>query len=109
MRFTQQQVDEHNRRIAGKADGARPGAGAGEKKQQDADAGKVDHKTGVSEVDGSVRPQFRVTVTLGYGDERRRDADGAVSTILDCLIAARRQLALCSGVGSEGYQGAKGK
>lgn len=35
---------------------------------------------------------FRVTVTLKFADERVRDSDAAISSIFDCIIAARRSL-----------------
>ena len=39
-----------------------------------------------------LRQKFRLTVTLRYSDNRVRDPDAALSTILDCLVATRRQL-----------------
>lgn len=35
---------------------------------------------------------YRVTINLRYSTKRRRDIDGAASTLLDAIIAARRRL-----------------
>ena len=43
-------------------------------------------------VEKAVRKTFRVAVTLRFADLRTRDPDAALSTLLDCIIAARRQL-----------------
>ena len=43
-------------------------------------------------VEKALRKTFRVTVTLRFADLRTRDPDAALSTLLDCIIAARRQL-----------------
>ena len=43
-------------------------------------------------VDGKDHPRFRVSVTLLMSDQRDRDPDGAVSTLMDCLVSARRRL-----------------
>lgn len=40
----------------------------------------------------AVHRKFRLTITLKYSDNRVRDPDAALSTILDCLVATRRQL-----------------
>ena len=45
---------------------------------------------------------FRIHVTLKMCDRRNRDCDGALATLLDCLIAARRQLEDNSGYFSRG-------
>src|SRR5574342_341655 len=50
------------------------------------------HETKVRQMDAGVQRQFRVRVTLRVSDNRKRDADGALSTILDCLVAAARRL-----------------
>jgi hypothetical protein len=43
-------------------------------------------------VEKAVRQTFSVAITLYFADYRTRDADAALSTLLDCVIAARRQL-----------------
>lgn len=40
----------------------------------------------------SDRRRFRLSVALRYRTKHRRDTDGAISTILDSLLAARRRL-----------------
>lgn len=42
------------------------------------------------EEEGNFR--FKITITLLASDRRKRDLDNGASTILDCLIALRRQL-----------------
>jgi len=42
--------------------------------------------------DGVDHPKFRVTIVFNFSDDRRRDLDGAATTILDCLVATRRRL-----------------
>lgn len=75
-------------------------------------AGPAHHEPEAAKVDGELHPRFRVTVTLYVSDNRRRDADGALSTIMDCVIAARRRLLAvgaagvdCGGEGGEGAGG----
>lgn len=78
---------------------SRPGARAFDEKQQDADTGKVDNKTRISNLDRSVHPQFRVAITLLVSDRRRRDADGGIATILDALVKSIRRLGILDSVG----------
>lgn len=59
--------------------------------QQDVDGQKANHKARTSDVDGDSHPKFRVAITLYVSDARRRDADGALTTILDCLVHAVRR------------------
>lgn len=67
---------------------------ASNEEQQDADKRKVDNKARKTGMDEKGHPQFKLTVTILVSDNRRRDIDGALSTLLDCLIAAGRQLAM---------------
>ena|SRR6267378_8049006 len=53
----------------------------------------VPHQQKERRVDEGLHRQFRVAVHFKMSDRRRRDLDGGLATILDCLIAARRQLA----------------
>jgi len=39
-------------------------------------------------LDAKVHPTYRLTVDLRYSDNRPRDIDGSLSTILDCLVTA---------------------
>jgi|ERR1700690_523659 len=43
-------------------------------------------------VEAPLRQRFRVTIDFLISDQRNRDLDAGTSTILDCIIAARRQL-----------------
>lgn len=52
----------------------------------------VDYLPGVSEVDGKGHPRFRVGIRLLISSNQRRDADGAVATILDCMVKAIARL-----------------
>ena len=87
----------------------RTGPRAVDEKQQDADPWKAHHKTRVPRVDRAVHPKFRVTVTLYVADQRRRDADGAYTTILDALVKSVRRLGSVDCLrtlrGSESQQG----
>ena len=79
--------------IACNSDSERVGAGACIQEQQASVPRGAHNKTGVQDVDEQVHPKFRVSVHLRYSNRRVRDIDGALSTILDCIVAARRQLA----------------
>ncbi len=99
MRITNEQYQAIvARQAARKRTGPRPVV----QEQQDADTGTPDHESQETEVDGPVHRQFRVTIDVFMSDKRRRDLDGCTSTLLDCLIAARRRLAVRAGIESEG-------
>lgn len=61
-------------------------------KQQAPDEGTPHNQPQATEVDERSYGQFHVAITLFVSDERERDGDGAESTLLDCLIAARKRL-----------------
>ena len=46
---------------------------------------------GLETAESDSRPT-RVTITIGFGDKRRHDIDGAAGTIIDCLVRARRRI-----------------
>jgi hypothetical protein len=89
MRWTDEQLREYQARRA-----ARSGNGSGARKEElkDADTRKADNQAGISKVDIPMRAKFRVSVDLFYSDKRRRDGDGAATTLADCIITARRRL-----------------
>lgn len=88
-RWTKEQLHEYEqRRAARKRHGTCPGV----QEQQVAVQREVDNQTGIQEVDGGVRPEFRVSVDLFYANKRRRDGDGAATTLADCIVTARRRL-----------------
>lgn len=43
-------------------------------------------------MDGPRDRGYRITITLRFADARVRDPDGAVSTILDVIVRACRQV-----------------
>jgi hypothetical protein len=51
-----------------------------------------DHPTGFAKGDGQDGGLYRITVALRFCDKRRRDMDGCLCTILDCIMRARRRL-----------------
>lgn len=51
-------------------------------------------RTKNKKVDGQLHPRFSVTIVVQMPDNRRRDLDGMLATILDCICSARRQLAI---------------
>jgi len=59
---------------------------------KDVDRPKANHKTRKARVDEAVHPKFRVTVTLRVSDKLRRDGDGALTTLLDCLVNTQGRL-----------------
>lgn len=60
-----------------------------------------DKQSRVKGMDGAMHGQFRVTIILRMSDNRRRDIDGGAATLLDCLIAARRRMAIHSRAGNQ--------
>ena len=82
-------------------------SGTGIQEQQAADSGQAGDETRVPEVDEEVRGRFRISVDLYYQDRRRRDVDGAASTLADIIVATRRRLLGASGMGL--HSGKSGK
>lgn len=78
---------------ANKVGGPRTGPRTIVQEQQVADTRKANHKSGPAKVDAQMHRQFSLTIVIQVSDNRRRDLDGALSTILDCLIVARRRFA----------------
>ena len=52
----------------------------------------VDNSPASKKPDAIHRERFRVTIDLLVSDNRRRDPDGAINTIMDCLVNAVRRL-----------------
>lgn len=92
------------RQAARKRTGARPIV----QEQQDDRKGTPHHGPEEAEVDGPVQGRFRVTIDVFVSDKRRRDLDGAASTLLDCLISTRRLLAERAGIDRQGKPGGQG-
>lgn len=53
---------------------------------------KTSHAPRTQRVDAKDRPRFRVSITFRFADRRVHDLDGCASTLLDCIVAARRYL-----------------
>ena len=70
-------------------EGTRPRAVLQE--QQNVDSRKIDHRPKKAKVDGKVHPKFRVAITLFVSDKKRRDGDGAATTLLDALVESVRR------------------
>lgn len=56
-------------------------------------AAATHHKAREKKADGGPHPRFALTVRFRVSDQRKRDLDGMLSTILDCLITAQGRLA----------------
>ena len=57
-------------------------------KLQDAEPGAAHNVPHQAKADGAIHPAYRVTITLRVSDHRRRDADGALSSLMDSLVRA---------------------
>lgn len=60
-------------------------------KFKDADKGQAHHKPKKAKAHGASHPSYRVTIVFLQSDKRRRDLDGQLSTVLDCLRNAVRR------------------
>lgn len=60
--------------------------------------GKAHDAAAAPKMDGAGHPQYRISVTLRFSDYRRKDPDGCLSTIMDCITSAvGRLLGVVSG------------
>ena len=50
----------------------------------------VSHSPKSKKADEGNRKRFRITVDLLVSDNRRRDPDGAINTIMDCLVSTNK-------------------
>ena len=66
-------------------------SGSGPRSVVQKQPGAVPDKPAKPGMDGVVPRPFRVTVVLRVSDRRRRDADGGLSTLLDCICRAARR------------------
>lgn len=60
-------------------------------------------------MDGVSYEGYSLSVEILVSDRRRRDLDGALATICDCIVAAGRQLAADTDDSSEGKDGKEGR
>lgn len=51
-----------------------------------------DHRTEGESAQEETGGRFAVRIVVGLSDNRTRDLDGILATVMDCLIAARRRL-----------------
>ncbi len=82
MRWTPEEYDAYQARRAE----SRPRPVV--QKRQDAGPGKTDNAPKETEVDGQGRSFYSVSITLLVSDNRDRDGDGAISTLLDTYLFA---------------------
>ena len=75
-----------------KTGGQSPGAYNQLQEQQAPGSRKARDKAGIPRVDAKMRGRFRVSITLFVSDNRERDADGALATLLDCMCHAAKRL-----------------
>ena len=52
----------------------------------------ANNKPKAKKVNAANYPKFRVTIVFRFPDYIRRDADGCLSTLFDCIVHARRRL-----------------
>ena len=55
-------------------------------------ARKVDHQPEIPGMDETVQVPYTISVVCKYSDERRRDLDGALSTLLDCIVDVAKEI-----------------
>ena len=77
-------------------------------KQEDHSGEKAYHSAKGKKVDGFVREGYLLTVEVLVSDRRRRDLDGALATICDCIVAVGRQLAADTGDNGKSAKSSKG-
>lgn len=67
-------------------------ARSGFQERKNDDKGPADNAPRKAKMDGASGPFFRITITLRTSDERDRDGDGMVSTLLDTYLFALGRL-----------------
>lgn len=75
-----------------KANTGDSGSSTGIQERQADQRPAVNNRPRHKSANGSNHQQYRVTIILRYSDRRRRDVDGAASTLLDAITSARRLL-----------------
>ena len=106
-RWTQSEFDNYQRQTGNRHPFDRPRPGVQE--QEDHRRQTIDHGPEGKKVDGAGDCQHSLTVEVLMSDRRRRDLDGALATICDCIVAARRQLEDAAEDTGDGKGGAKGR
>jgi len=91
--WTKEQLKAYEDRIEDKKHGPHPVIQKQEARGPEAKRAAVpDDGPTNKKVDGRLHPKFRIAVVFTMCDNRRRDLDGALATILDCVCSARRLL-----------------
>ena len=89
-RWTKQEIDSYER-LNGHPH-PESGTRSSIQKQKDNSGEASDNCSEGEKVDGGCDQQYHLSVEVLMSDKRRRDLDGALATLCDCLTAARRQL-----------------
>lgn len=105
MQWTQHDFDEYKRVTGARhpCDGPR----ASIQEQKDNRWKEIDNGSKMQKVDGGGDKQYHLSVEVLVSDRYRRDLDGALATICDCLVAARRQLESYTDDNGKGKDGKK--
>ena len=83
-------------------------ARASVQEQEDNRWKEIDNGTEMQKVDGGSDQQYHLSVEILVSDRRRRDLDGALATICDCIVTARRRLEIYTEDNSDSKGGKKG-
>jgi hypothetical protein len=105
-RVTQNEINNY-KRITGH-DHPWAGARSGVQKQKDNRRKKTDNRSESPQVDGGMHEGYVLEVEIHVSDRRRRDLDGALATICDCIVAVGRLLAADTAGQSESEGGSEG-
>ena len=79
----------------------------GIQEQEDYCTGSFDYSTEGTEMDGSGYEGYVLAVVFLVSDNRRRDNDGALATICDCISAVGRLLAADTHDNDSGKKGSQ--
>ena len=77
-------------------------------KQKDNRGEATNNRPQGTAMDGAGYEGYVLAVEILVSDRRRRDLDGALATICDCIVATGRQLAADTSDNSEGAEGGEG-
>ena len=105
-RWTQSEFDDYQRQTGHRHPVDRPRPGVQE--PEDHSGQTIDNGPEGKKVDGASDRQHSLTVEILMSDRRRRDLDGGLATICDCIVAARRQLESAAEDKGDGKGGTKG-
>ena len=106
MGWTQREFRDYERITGHPHPGDRSRSGV--QKQEDNSWKEIDNGTKMQKMDGGSDQQYHLSVEILVSDRRRRDLDGALATICDCIVTARRRLEVHTKDNSDGKDGKKG-